>query len=254
MDASQPNKVYNQSMALGAKQQATRITDKDAVTFLRRRSKPVASVQPTRIQRAGISPQLLSPNESLQLQRTLGNRVMRQLLPLNVAVSRAPDMLQRLALEDHALNDDPEPSPLARNCYTAVLTWLLRAHHNVTTTNEAINIIIDKGHAGPLVQQMLGMSTKLTRPSKTDTQLTVTPGKIIIFARNGAPAHAAVATGRLQITGYNQTHWFGQPANVHSHSSLEGVNWVDKDKIHNSLGHAENVYEVDPAVAATLFN
>jgi hypothetical protein len=244
-------------MAQRAKQQATRITDKEAVRLLRRRSNPVASIQPTRIQRAGINLQLLSANEALQLQRTLGNRVMRQLLsdpPRNVAVSQAPFMLQRLALEHHALNDDPEPSPLARNCYTAVLTWLLRAHHNVTTTDEAINIIIDKGHPGPLVQQMLGMGTKLTRPSKSDTQLTVTPGKIIIFARNGAPAHAAVATGRLQITGYNQTHWFGQPANVHSHSSLEGVHWVDKDKIHNSLGHAENVYEVDPAVAATLFN
>lgn len=196
----------------------------------------------------------LAARTVVQLQRAAGNQAVSRLLTATggaVTASRALSTVQRFALEHHALNDDPTPA--APNCYTAVLTWLLRSQGKATTSEEAINLIIDKGHAGPLMARILGLARQLKRPSKRDTQLRVTPGAIVIFSANGAPSHAAVATGRLQMTGYNQTHWFGQPANKLTHSSLEGVHWVSRDEIVNHVRHRENVHEVDPATAMSVF-
>jgi len=181
----------------------------------------------------------LTAADVLRLQRAVGNRASTL-------------AIQRLAVEHHALNDDPEPF-YEKNCFMAVLTWLLRAYRDVDTGRQAADIIMKHGYPGPLVQKILGMATMLQRPAGDD-QLRVRPGQIIIFASGGAPTHAAVATGRLQITGYNQTNWFGQAPNKHSHSSLEGVRWVTKDEIeHFPARRRENVYEADPAAAATVF-
>lgn len=190
----------------------------------------------------------------LQLQRAAGNRAVSGFL--DAASRRTPQgvpaiRVQRLGLDHHAVNDDPPPE--AKNCFTAVLTWLLASQRNVRSSATAIDMIIDKGHAGPLMAKVLARATQLTRPSKRDRQLRVSPGKIIIFSANGSPSHAAVATGRLQITGYNQTHWFRQPADVLSHSGLEGVEWVSETEIVNTLGRRENVHEVDPATAVEVF-
>jgi hypothetical protein len=195
----------------------------------------------------------LIPIHALALQRAIGNRATAALLggerpPVRAGVG--PLAIQRLTLEHHALNDDPTPAP-HNNCFMAVLTWLLRAERGVLTTGEARDLILPKG-PGPLMQAILGGATMLRRPVG-DGQLRVTAGRIVIFASGGFPTHAAVATGRLQITGYNQTNWFRKPANVHTHSSLEGVTWVSATEIRNSAGQRENVFEADPAAAVHVF-
>lgn len=189
----------------------------------------------------------------VHLQRAAGNQAVSRFLAGtggDANASRGSLPVQRYALEHHALNDDPPPTH--PNCYTAVLTWLLRSQGQATTSEEAINLITDKG-PGPLMAQVLGLARQLTRPSRRDTRLRVTPGTIVIFSANGAPKHAAVATGRMQITGYNQTHWFGQAADKLSHSSLEGFHWVSRNEIINHIEQRQHVHEVDPATAISVF-
>lgn len=185
------------------------------------------------------------------LQRSIGNRATVALLTTSSPRGGTGlPVLQRASLDTHAKNNDPRPGEPF--CFTAVLTWLLRSIDDRVTTESARERIIGAGHAGPVMAEILAKGTRLKRKGRFNKKFRVPTGSIVVFVRNGAPSHAAVATGPATITGYNQTHWFGGPANQYSHSDLTKIHWASKYTIKNSVGTEESVYAVDPDSAADV--
>jgi hypothetical protein len=109
-------------------------------------------------------------------------------------------------------------------CHNASFYWLYHAAHGVAPTLDTIT-----GRLSPTQVNMATMvrtlGSHLTQPMVG--RLTLTPGSIIVFMRQGVAGHSCVATTAAQMSGYNQVGWFTTAGVAHGFSqhTVDDFNW-----------------------------
>jgi hypothetical protein len=109
-------------------------------------------------------------------------------------------------------------------CHMATLYWIHRSElRTLATQNDYLNAFLNPT---AVMTGMLAFGRRLSKPMIGNINLT--PGSVIIFAKNGQALHSCVARNHNTIAGYNQVNWFTSAGVNHGHSthSVADIKWT----------------------------
>lgn len=142
---------------------------------------------------------------------------------------------------------------IATTCHFATTFWLFWDEFDRQPQQEDF---IKIGDPTLTIRNALPLGRKLTSPKAGG--LVLTPGSVVMFARNGQPLHSCVATGGNSLAGYNQVNWFSSPGVNHGYSvhNTNQIRWrgglLNGNDVQDNVGQWCQLYVVGEGVAKAV--